>query len=420
MRNKFLIEGGIPLSGTVKISGAKNAALPILAATLLSADPITLQNIPILEDVKTMCALLEVLGKSVKISENTVHVEENKAISQKAPYEIVSKMRASIAVMGPLLTRFGKAIISMPGGCSIGLRPIDLHIKGMICLSASCAMENGYLQVFSKEKLIGSRINLTTKHGSSVLATENIMMAAVLASGTTVIEGAAKEPEISDLAKFLNLMGADIQGDGTDTITIKGVSTLFGTEHKIIPDRIETGTFIVAAGITGGEIEIQNCDPSFLNEEINVFRRSGMDIIVSSPSSLHVKLIERKATNIITGPYPGFPTDLQSQILSYLSITKGNSIVTDTIYPERFVHAAELNRMGAHIEVNNGTASINGVKELSNTEITSSDLRGGAALVLAALATHGKSYISEIYHIDRGYENLEKKLEALGARIRRV
>lgn len=420
MQGKFLIEGGIPLSGTVTISGAKNAALPILAATLLSSETIILHNIPILDDVKTMCSLLEFLGKTITVTDNSLQIEEKTALCYKAPYEIVSKMRASIAVMGPLLTRFGKAEISMPGGCSIGLRPIDLHIQGMVALSASCVMEHGYLQLFSKKRLVGSRMLLTSKQGSSVLATANVMMAATLASGTTIIEGAAQEPEIVDLAKFLNAMGADIQGMSTNKITINGVEMLKSTEYTIIPDRIETGTFIIAAAITNGNISIENCDPSSLGTEIKTFRSAGMDITVLSPSVLCAKLTNRGCLNVTTQPYPGFSTDLQSQFLSYLSIAEGQSIVTETIYPERFVHAAELNRMGAKIEVSNGIAQISGVPQLSNTEVMSADLRGGAALVLAALATPGKSYISNIYHIDRGYENLEKKLASLGANIERI
>ncbi|MGL5956582.1 MAG: UDP-N-acetylglucosamine 1-carboxyvinyltransferase [Brevinema sp.] len=420
MPETFVIEGAIPLKGSVTISGAKNAALPILAATLLSKETITLHNVPDLEDTHTMFCLLESLGKTIIKKQNTVIVEEHQVIGHMAPYEIVSKMRASIAVMGPLTARLGKAHISMPGGCNLGPRPIDLHIKGIEALSASCHTEHGYLDVSTTNGLVGTSMNLLGKNGSSVLATENIMMAACLAQGTTVINGAAKEPEVTDLAKLLIKMGAKISGMGSDTITIEGVPSLGGAEHSVIPDRIETGTFIVAAAITKGDVLITNCVPDHLDEAILLFQKSGMNITIIDESTLHVQAGSHpQAVDFTTLPYPLFPTDLQSQFLAYLALAEGKSVITETIYPDRFMHAAELNRMGAHISVDNGIAIVEGVPELSNASVMSSDLRGGAALVLAALATQGQSIISRIYHIDRGYENFEQKLKNLGAKIKR-
>lgn len=419
---KFVINGGKPLSGTVIISGAKNAALPILAATLLSKDPITLYNVPDLEDIRVMFLLLESLGKKITKINDYILIEELKPLTYEASYNIVNRMRASIAVMGPLVARLGKAHISMPGGCNLGPRPIDLHIKGIKALSATCQIEHGYIEVHSPiGGLKGSTMNLSGKNGSSVLATENIIMAATLAKGTTIINGAAKEPEVVDLVEMLNKMGAKITGAGTDSITIIGVEQLQGTEHTIVADRIETGTFIIAAAITNGNIRIEKCVISHLEEVINKFRETGIIIDIIDEHTLEVKAPQKKkAIDFITLPYPLFPTDLQSQFLAYLSIADGKSIVTETIYPERFMHAAELNRMGAHIIVTNGIAKIIGTSKLSSTSVMSSDLRGGAALVLASLATKGTGEVLRIYHIDRGYEKFEEKLKNLGADITRT
>ncbi len=420
MPETFVINGGTPLKGTVSISGAKNAALPILAATLLSSQKITLHNVPELEDIKTMFALLESLGKTVSRTQDIVTVEEHSTLGHEAPYDIVSKMRASIAVMGPLTSRLGKSRISMPGGCNLGPRPIDLHIKGMEALSATCETEHGYIDVTTKDGLIGASLNLLGKNGSSVLATENILMASCLAKGTTVINGAAKEPEVTDLAELLIKMGAKISGAGTDTITIEGVESLHKATHHVVADRIETGTFIVATALTDGDVIIKNCVPAHLEEPIRVFKDSGMNITIVDDTTIHVKKGEvKKAVDFTTLPYPLFPTDLQSQFLAYLSLSDGKSIITETIYPDRFMHAAEFNRMGAKIVVDNGIAVVNGVKELSSASVMSSDLRGGAALVIAALATKGTSEVSRIYHIDRGYEKFEQKLQSLGADIQR-
>ena len=422
MLTKFVIEGGHALSGAVTISGAKNAALPILAATILTKETITLHNVPVLEDISTMFSLLESLGKKITRKDNTVIIEEPNSLGYEAPYEIVNRMRASIAVMGPLVARLGKAIISMPGGCNLGPRPIDLHIKGIEALSATCCTTHGNLDVTAPEQgLIGTTMNLSSKNGSSVLATENILMAATLSKGTTIINGAAKEPEVVDLAKLLTKMGAKISGAGTESITIEGVSTLHGAEHAVVADRIETGTFIIAAAITGGEITINNCVPEHLEEAIRLFREAGISIDIIDDKTLFVKAgSSKKAVDFTTLPHPLFPTDLQSQFVAYLSLAEGKSIITETIYPDRFMHAAELNRMGANITVDNGIAKIIGIKELSSTSVMSSDLRGGAALVLAALSTKGTSEVLRIYHIDRGYDKFEEKLKKLGAHITRT
>ncbi len=422
MLAKFIIEGGQALSGSVTISGAKNAALPILASTILSKETITLHNVPVLADISTMFALLESLGKKITRKDNTVIVEEPNQLGYEAPYDIVSRMRASIAVMGPLVARLGKAHISMPGGCNLGPRPIDLHIKGIEALSATCCTAHGYLDVSTPEQgLIGSAMNLSSKSGSSVLATENILMAATLSTGTTIINGAAKEPEVVDLAELLIKMGAKISGAGTESITIEGVSKLHGAEHSVVADRIETGTFIIAAAITGGEITINNCVPAHLGEAIRLFREAGIIIDIINDTTILVKANAQKtAVDFTTLPHPLFPTDLQSQFVAYLTLAEGKSIVIETIYPDRFMHAAELNRMGANITVDHHSAKIIGVKALSSASVMSSDLRGGAALVLAALATKGTSEILRIYHIDRGYDKFEEKLKKIGANITRI
>jgi len=418
---KFIIQGGTPLFGKVSISGAKNAALPLLAASLLSAQPIILHNIPNLEDIHTMVSLLKSLGKTIIRENSTIRILEENPLTFKAPYDIVSRMRASIAVMGPLTARLGHAHISMPGGCAIGPRPIDLHIKGIEELSATCIIEHGYLKINAPDTgLIGNNMNLSGKNGSSVLATENIMMAAVLAKGTTIINGAAKEPEVVDLAQMLNSMGAKISGIGTDSIIIQGVPILNKTEYTVMPDRIETGTFILVAAITNGDIIINNCNPTHLEEPIRIFREAGIIINIPDSTSLHVKAGNKKAIDLTTLPYPLFPTDLQSQFLAYLSLANGKSIITETIYPDRFMHAAEITRMGGDITVDCGIAKIIGVSQLSGASVMSSDLRGGAALVLAALVAQGQSEVLRIYHIDRGYQDFEIKLQGLGANINRL
>ena len=419
--DKFIIKGGKPLKGTVTIGGAKNAALPLLAASLLTKEPVILHNVPVLEDIHTMFALLTSLGKNLVREGSTVTITEEKTIGYEAPYDIVSKMRASIAVMGPLSARLGRAKISLPGGCNLGPRPIDLHIKGMEELGATCETDHGYINVTApKGGLIGKHMNLLGKSGPSVLGTENIMMAASLANGTTVIDGSAREPEVSDLAGLLNAMGAKISGIGSSTLTIEGCKSLHGAEYTVIADRIETGTFILAAGITNGDVTIKNCRPDHLDTPISVFRDAGMIIDVVDKTTLRVRGGKPKGVNVSTLPYPEFPTDLQAQFLSYLSLAEGNSLMEETIYPDRFMHAAELVRMGADIRVDQGRAVVSGVKKLSGASVMSSDLRGGAALVSAALAAEGPSDVLRVYHIDRGYESFEVKLQALGADIQRA
>lgn len=417
---KYVIQGGIPLKGAVSISGAKNAALPLLAAALLTKDTVTLHNVPVLADTSTMFTLLEILGKKIIRNGTTVVIEEHQNLNVEAPYDIVSKMRASIAVMGPLTARMGRAKISFPGGCAIGPRPIDLHIKGIEELSASCSIEHGYLIVETSGNLVGKTMDLSGKNGSSVLATENIMMAATLAKGKTTINSAAKEPEVSDLANMLISMGAKISGIGTSSLVIEGTETLHGTEYTVVADRIEAGTFILAAGITQGDIIIENCVPEHLEEPIRLFREAGMTIEILSSTSLRACGGKIKGVNVATLPYPGFPTDLQAQFLAMLSIADGNSSIEENIYPDRYMHAAELNRMGADIHIDQAHATIRGVSRLSGAAIMSSDLRGGAALVLAGLASEGETQVLRIYHIDRGYEMFEQKLSSLGAQIRRT
>ncbi|MGL5255172.1 MAG: UDP-N-acetylglucosamine 1-carboxyvinyltransferase [Brevinema sp.] len=419
--DKFIINGGKPLKGTVCIGGAKNAALPLLAASLLTKEPIILHNVPMLEDIQTMFALLSSLGKKLVRDGSTVTITEEKTIGFKAPYDIVSRMRASIAVMGPLAARLGQAVISLPGGCNLGPRPIDLHIKGMEELGALCETTHGYINVTVPQgKLVGKRMNLLGKSGPSVLGTENIMMAATLAKGTTVIDGSAREPEVSDLAGLLNAMGANISGIGSSTLTIEGCDELHGAEYTVIADRIETGTFILIAGITKGDVTIKNCRPDHLETPISVFREAGMIIDILDDTTIRVRAGKTKGVKTSTLPYPEFPTDLQAQFLSYLALSEGNSIIEETIYPDRFMHAAELVRMGADIQVDQGLAVVSGVDKLSGASVMSSDLRGGAALVAAALAAEGISDVLRIYHIDRGYESFEIKLQKLGADIQRA
>ena len=418
--DKYIINGKNKLKGTVKISGAKNAALPIMAAALLTGEDLFLENVPMLKDIATMKSLLEQLGKKIEqLAPNKIKISEVKSDVYEAPYDIVRKMRASIAVMGPLLARKGKAKISFPGGCAIGPRPIDLHIKGMKELGAELLVQHGYVWAESKE-LVGKKLNLMGSFGPSVLATENVMMAAVLAKGKTVIEGAAEEPEVGDLAACLNAMGAQVSGAGTPVITIEGVKSLHGAEHRVIPDRIETGTFIAVAGITDGEILIENTDIHLIEEVIEKFSQAGTDFELLSENSLKVKGGEIHPVEVETAPYPYFPTDMQAQLMAMLSVADGISVIKEKVFPDRFTHAAELNRMGADIKVDGFQAMIKGVETLSGASVMASDLRAGAGLVVGALSARGKSEILRIYHIDRGYENFEQKLQALGADISRI
>ncbi len=417
--NKYVINGKCKLSGEVFISGSKNASLPIMAASLLTSEMITLQNVPDLMDIATMKELLTLLGKKISYGDGSIIIEETDPSPFEAPYEIFRKMRASIAVMGPLLARKRKAKISFPGGCAIGPRPIDLHIQGMRSLGADLRIEHGYIWAQSDE-LIGKKINLLGNNGPSVGATENVMSAAVLAKGMTIIEGAACEPEVEDLAAFLTAMGAKISGAGTTTIVIEGVRELHGARHRIIPDRIEAGTFIAAAGISGSEIHLRNVNAAHIEKPIEILSLAGVEIEILSNDHIIARGKSIKPVEVDTRPYPFFPTDLQAQLMALLCVSEGISIITEKIFPDRFMHAAELSRMGADIKVDGAIAVIKGVKSLSGASVMASDLRAGAGLVVGALCANGQSEILRIYHLDRGYERLEEKLRNLGVDIKRI
>ncbi len=414
--DKLIIQGSKRLKGTVRISGAKNACLPILAATLLTDEKCVIKNIPMLGDVFTMLKILRALGMDAEMEGGTATVKPGKKRGFVAPYELVSTMRASVCVLGPLLGKMKKAKVSFPGGCVIGPRPIDLHLKGIASLGADLDITGGYIVSKAKE-LRGGHIYLGGHFGSSVLATANVLMAAVLARGKTVIENAASEPEVVDLIKFLKAMGAKIQGGGSHRIEVKGVRRLKGVTFSIIPDRIETGTYMIAAGITKGDITLDGAIPDHLRCVIDRLRECGLEI-KASKGSIKVKYKKPlKPMDITTLPYPGFPTDLQAQMVSLMAVTGGISIVTEKIYPERFIHISELNRMGADIKLEGPSAIIKGVKRLSGAPVMASDLRASAALILAGLVAKGRTEISRIYHLDRGYESVEKKFTSLGARI---
>lgn len=415
--DKLVIEGGQRLKGEVVVSGAKNSVLPILAATLLTDNACVIRGVPDLRDTNTMFKILRSLGKGVEFNKGIVTIMQVKEPGWTADYKLVSTMRASFCVLGPLLGRLKKAKVSLPGGCVIGLRPVDLHIKGLKALGADIAVEAGYVNVLAKN-LKGNSIYLGGGYGSSVLATDNVMMAAVLAKGKTIVEAAACEPEVVDLAEFLIKMGAKIKGHGTPIIEIEGVKHLHGAEHKIIPDRIEAGTLMLAALITKGDIVIKDVLVSHLGALVDKLEEAGAGISRGGDNSIRVYLKRQlKPVNITTLPYPGFPTDMQAQIMSLMSVTKGISVITEKIYPDRFMHVAELNRMGARIQREGPHAIVQGIKDLSAAPVMASDLRASAALVLAAMAAKGISSISRIYHLERGYENIEKKLQKLGARI---
>jgi UDP-N-acetylglucosamine 1-carboxyvinyltransferase len=416
--DKIRIHGGRPLSGSIKISGSKNSALPILAATLLTREPCTIRRVPDLSDTNYMLQILKHLGAEVERASGTVTIAAAK-IDSIAPYDVVRRMRASVCVIGPLLGRCKEATVSMPGGCVIGDRPIDLHLKGFEALGAAVRVEGGNIKVFAP-KLTGAVINLSGKFGPTVLGTDNVMMAAALADGTTVIDGAAQEPEVVDLANFLNKMGAKIEGAGTRRIIVEGVKELHGTEHDIIPDRIEAGTFLVAGAICGKGVTIKRAEPQHLTAVIKALENSGFrvgveDKMVSvSPNGV------AKPLEIATEAYPGFPTDMQAQMCALLSTTRGLSSITENIFPQRYMHVAELKRMGANMELEGATARIEGVDQLLGAPVMASDLRASAALVLAGLKAEGITEVSRVYHIDRGYEHLDEKLSELGAQIERV
>ena len=414
---KILVEKSGPLNGTIKINGAKNAVLPILAATLLASDKCVLEEIPNLRDVAVMGELLTALGAKVSpMKDGCMTIDPSGHIHGEAPYELIQKMRASFFVMGPLLAKNGVARISMPGGCAIGARPIDLHLKGFSALGAEIELGHGFVEARA-EKLVGATIYLDFP---SVGATENIMMAATLAEGTTIIENAAEEPEIIDLANFLNKLGAQVKGAGTDTIKIVGVETLGSTIHAVIPDRIETGTYMIAAAMTRGNLMIENVVPSHLKPIIAKLRECGVEI-EEGDDYLRVDGTNLAGSvDITTLPYPGFPTDLQAQFMSLLTVTEGTGIVSETVFENRFMHVSELNRMGANIKIEGHSAVVQGHGNLQGAQVKATDLRAGTALILAGLVADGTTEIGDIYHIDRGYVEIEEKLRGVGANIRRV
>jgi len=418
---KFIVHGGHSLSGSVNISGSKNASLPILAATLLTRQQCVIRRVPDVSDTNYMLQILQNLGAEVERASGNVVIRCEKLRSHEAPYDLVRKMRASVCVMGPLLARHNRADVSLPGGCVIGDRPIDLHLRGLAGLGAEARVEGGNVHLEARYGLVGDVIDMSGKHGATVLGTDNVMMAAVLAKGTTVITGAACEPEVVDLANFLNAMGAKISGAGTPRIEIEGVSELGGVEHTVIPDRIEAGTFMVAGAMAAEDtITINRVDPDHLTSITEVLRRCGCRV-ETGPSSITVGRAENPVgANITTEPFPGFPTDMQAQMCSLFAVTPGTSVVRDTIFPQRFMHASEMKRMGAKIEVDDGTAVIHGVAQLSAAPVMASDLRASAALVLSALTAKGNTEISRVYHIDRGYEHIDEKLINLGAVIERL
>lgn len=415
--DKLVVEGGRKLRGEVDISGAKNAALPILAAALLTEDESVIENVPELRDIATMTRLLHALGAKAHLEPGTVVVRPGRDLKPLAPYKLVSTMRASVCVLGPLLAREGYAKVSLPGGCVIGPRPIDLHLKGLRALGAEIEIEHGYVIAKVKRGLRGNDIFLGGSFGSSVLATANVLMAATLASGKTFIENAACEPEVVDLARFLKKMGARIEGEGSPRIEIDGVKRLTGARHSIIPDRIEAGTYMVAAAMTGGEVLVKNTIPEHQNALMDRLTQSGV-LVERTGNTIKVKRNGRlQSVDVTTLPYPGFPTDLQAQMMALMSITPGISVITEKIYPDRFIHVAELNRMGSSIFLEGNSAIVHGVKRLSGAPVTASDLRASAGLLLAGLVGEGQTDIHRVYHLDRGYEQIEKKFSKLGARI---
>ncbi|OQP02185.1 UDP-N-acetylglucosamine 1-carboxyvinyltransferase [Geobacillus sp. 44C] len=415
---KIIVRGGNRLSGTVKVEGAKNAVLPVIAATLLASNgKSVIHDVPALSDVYTISEVLRYLGADVKIEENTITVDASQELKFEAPFEYVRKMRASVLVMGSLLARNGRARVALPGGCAIGSRPIDQHLKGFEAMGAYVKVGNGFIDAEVKGRLRGAKIYLDFP---SVGATENIMMAAVLAEGTTIIENCAKEPEIVDLANFLNAMGAKVRGAGTGTIRIEGVDQLTGTTHTVIPDRIEAGTFMVAAAITGGNVLVQGAVPEHLSSLIAKMEEMGVTIIEEGNGLRVIGPEKLKAVDIKTMPYPGFPTDMQSQMMALLLKAEGTSMVTETVFENRFMHVEEFRRMNADIKIEGRSVIINGPCNLQGAEVAATDLRAAAALILAGLAAEGYTRVTELRHLDRGYVRFHEKLAALGADIERV
>jgi UDP-N-acetylglucosamine 1-carboxyvinyltransferase len=416
--DKLQIAGGIPLEGEIRISGAKNATLPILAGTLLADGTVTIGNVPHLQDVTTTIELLGRMGVSVTIDERMrIDVDPTTIREYFAPYELVKTMRASILVLGPLVARFGHADVSLPGGCAIGARPVNIHVAGLQAMGADIHIENGYIRARAK-RLKGARLVLETV---TVTGTENLMMAAALADGDTVIENAAREPEVVDLANFLNTMGARIRGAGTDTLSIEGVERLSGTSYEVLPDRIEAGTYLVAAAITSGHVRLKNTRPDHLDAVLGKLREAGARI-ATGDNWIEVDMRGKRAqaVDVRTAPYPAFPTDMQAQFAALNTVANGVSTITETVFENRFMHMLEMRRMGAEIRLEGNTAIIRGVQKLTAAPVMATDLRASASLVLAGLVAEGTTQIERIYHIDRGYECIEEKLQQLGARIKRI
>lgn len=417
--DKIVITGGRKLKGEVDISGAKNAALPLMAATLLSEDESVIENVPNLRDIQTMMKLMRALGAKVHYENGTLVVKPGKNLTPMAPYKLVSTMRASVCVLGPLTARTGSAQVSLPGGCVIGSRPIDLHLKGLSALGAKIEIQHGYVIARVQKRLKGAEIYLGGSFGSSVLATANVMMAATLAHGFTRIENAACEPEVVDLARFLKKMGAKVTGEGSPLIEIEGVRRLHGARYSVVPDRIEAGTYMFATVLTGGDVLVKKAEPAHQNAAIDKLRQMGARV-EKGKNWIHVRRAgQLRPIDVTTLPYPGFPTDLQAQMMAVMCVANGISIVTEKIYPDRFMHVSELSRMGAKIFMEGPSAIIHGVKRLSGAPVMASDLRASAALVMAGLVAEGTTEVLRIYHLDRGYEKLEEKLSSLGAAIHR-
>ncbi len=416
--DKLLIEGGTKLSGTIAMSGAKNAALPILAGTLLATEPVVLRNVPHLNDVTTMLSLLQVMGVKVTIADElTVEIDASDVSGRQAPYELVKTMRASILVLGPLVARYGEADVSMPGGCAIGARPVNLHVAGLQAMGAEVAVEEGFIKARAAH-LHGAHIVFDIV---TVTGTENLLMAAVLADGETVLENAAREPEIKDLADFLISLGAKIEGAGSSTIVIQGVERLGGAHHSVLPDRIETGTYLVAAAVTGGQIRVTGAAPDTLEAVLIKLQEAGA-VIETGDDWIDIDMQGRRpqSIDIRTAPYPAFPTDMQAQMCALNAIAEGVGTITETIFENRFQHVLEMQRMGAQIKLEGNTAICSGVEQLNAAPVMATDLRASAGLVLAGLAANGSTLVDRIYHLDRGYERIEEKLGQLGASIRRV
>jgi UDP-N-acetylglucosamine 1-carboxyvinyltransferase len=416
--DNLVLEGGVPLNGTIRVSGAKNAALPILSAALLTDGACTFRNVPKLRDIDTMAALLRFMGCETDVAPPVVHVRAGSMRRAEAPYELVKQMRASVLALGPLVARYGRAKVSLPGGCAIGARPIDQHLKGLEAMGATIRLERGYVHA-ECARLRGATIHFDM---ATVTGTENLMMAAALAKGHTQLIGAAREPEIEELARVLNKMGARVDGAGTDVIHIEGVDTLHAVDHAIIPDRIEAGTFMVAAAAAGGDVLVEGVVPEHVDATSAKMRAAGVEVTreeggmrIRSPGGRALR-----AVDITTAPHPGFPTDMQAQFMTLMTLAQGASVITESVFENRFMHVPELNRMGANIEVRGRVAIVNGVDGLSGAAVMATDLRASACLVIAGLVASGETEVLRVYHLDRGYEAIEAKLAPLGARIRRV